>query len=124
MTVPLWAVALVFVVLPLAGLLCMWMEDFMKVRSHVARALIGVLVIFVTAMMSLRCRTSLPPVAGCTPGTSRCSDDRPQVCSATQRWEPVGDEACAAVGGVCLVRDGGAHCGRVVDGGASEGGAR
>lgn len=120
MTVPLWSVALVFLVLPLAGLL--WLEDFMKVRSHVWRALIGVLFIFATTMASLRCRTSLPPVSGCTPGTSRCSADRPEVCSATQRWEPVGDEACAAVGGVCLVT-GGAHCGRAVDAGA-EGGAR
>lgn len=96
----------------------------MKVRSHMWRALIGVLVIFGTAMMSLRCRTSLPPVAGCTPGASRCSADRPEVCSATQRWEPVGDESCAAVGGVCVVGDGAvAHCGRAVDA-AQDGGAR
>lgn len=96
----------------------------MKVRSHMARALIGVALIFLTAGMTLRCRTSLPPVAGCTPGASRCSADRPEVCSGTQRWEPVGDETCAAVGGVCVVGDGAvAHCGRAADA-AVDGGAR
>lgn len=52
----------------------------------------------------------LPPVSGCTPRDYRCTDDgRPQVCSSTQRWQPIGDESCAAAGSVCVV-DRTAHC--------------
>lgn len=52
----------------------------------------------------------LPPVVGCTPMAYRCTDDgRPQVCSSTQRWEPIGDESCAAGGAVCVVERT-AHC--------------
>jgi hypothetical protein len=66
------------------------------------------------------CHPRLPPVSGCTPRTWACRDGRPHVCSATQRWEPAGDLACAAVGGVCVVPDGGpAHCAAPADGGAS-----
>lgn len=52
----------------------------------------------------------LPPVSGCTPMAYRCTDTgRPEVCSSTQRWEPIGDEPCAASGAVCVV-DRTAHC--------------
>lgn len=51
----------------------------------------------------------LPPVSGCEPGTQRCEGDRPEVCSATGRWHPVGDLSCAAVGGRCAVGLS-AHC--------------
>ena len=52
----------------------------------------------------------LPPVSGCTPRAYRCTDSgRPEVCSSTQRWEPIGDEPCAASGAVCVV-DRTAHC--------------
>lgn len=51
----------------------------------------------------------LPPVSGCEPGTQRCSEDRPEVCSATHRWHPVGDLPCSAVGGRC-VEGISAHC--------------
>jgi len=44
----------------------------------------------------------LPPVSGCTPLAQSCRDGIPHVCSATQRWEPAGDVACA-----CVVTDAG-----------------
>ena len=61
----------------------------------------------------------LPPVSGCAPMSQRCSaSGAPEVCSASQRWEPAGDLACAAVGGACVVDDAGvASCTRA-DGGA------
>lgn len=53
----------------------------------------------------------LPPVSGCAPTSQACHNGRPVVCSASQRWEPVGDLACSAVGGACVVNDAGvAHC--------------
>ena len=52
----------------------------------------------------------LPPVSGCTPSAWRCSPDgRPEVCSASQRWEPAGERSCASVGAVCVVERT-AHC--------------
>jgi hypothetical protein len=53
------------------------------------------------------CHPRLPPVSGCTPRVYDCRDGRPVVCSDSQRWQPIGDLPCAAVGGVCVVRDGG-----------------
>lgn len=53
----------------------------------------------------------LPPVSGCTPTSQRCGPSgHPEVCSASQRWEPAGDVSCAAVGGVCVLEAGVAHC--------------
>lgn len=53
----------------------------------------------------------LPPVSGCTPMTQRCGPSGwPEVCSASQRWEPAGDVSCTAAGGVCVVSEGVAHC--------------
>lgn len=52
----------------------------------------------------------LPPVSGCAPRAYRCTDSgRPEVCSTSQRWEPIGDEPCSASGNVCVV-DRTAHC--------------
>ena len=63
----------------------------------------------------------LPPVSGCTPRAYRCTDSgRPEVCSTSQRWEPIGDEPCSASGNVCVV-DRTAHCAPMTvtaDGGA------
>jgi hypothetical protein len=63
----------------------------------------------------------LPPVSGCTPQAYRCTDSgRPEVCSTSQRWEPIGDEPCSASGNVCVV-DRTAHCAPMTvtaDGGA------
>ena len=77
------------------------------------------------ALVACNCHPQLPPVSGCVPGAWRCADDRPEMCSASQRWEPAGDTTCAAIGGVCVVRDGSAHCGRAVDASAvaTDGGA-
>ena len=63
------------------------------------------------------CHPRLPPVSGCTPRVFDCRDGRPVVCSGSQRWQPIGDVPCAAVGGVCVVRDGGslALCERARD---------
>ena len=60
----------------------------------------------------------LPPVSGCTPTAQRCGPSGyPEVCSASQRWEPAGDVSCVAVGGVCVLADGVARC-APADGGA------
>lgn len=66
------------------------------------------------------CAPRLPPVAGCAPTAQRCGPSgTPEVCSASQRWEPAGDLPCAAVGAVCVESDGGlAHCAAARDGGA------
>ena len=67
-----------------------------------------------------------PPVSGCQPEAQTCINDRPHVCSASQRWHVAGDLSCSAVGGVCTVLGGRAHCAPVADAGAadaSEGGA-
>ena len=59
----------------------------------------------------------LPPVSGCNPMAQACINDRPHVCSASQRWQPAGDLACGAVGGVCAVANGRAYCAPLTDGG-------
>ena len=60
------------------------------------------------------CKPALPPIAGCVAGVYRCTDDgRPEVCSASSRWEPIGNRTCGSVGGVCVApTDGPAHCAR------------
>jgi len=60
------------------------------------------------------CHPALPPVAGCVAGAYRCTPDgRPEVCSASSRWEPIGDAQCSRVGAVCVApTDGPAHCAR------------
>ena len=66
-----------------------------------------------------------PPVSGCQPEAQTCINDRPHVCSASQRWHVAGNLQCSAVGGVCTVLGGRAYCGPVADAGspnASEGG--
>jgi hypothetical protein len=87
----------------------------MMVRVWLQCLLAFVLAAFVACV---GCHPRLPPVSGCTPRSWSCREGRPHVCSATQRWEPAGDLACAAVGGVCVMPDGGpAHC-APADGGA------
>lgn len=70
------------------------------------------------------CQPRLPPVAGCRVAAYHCTDDgRAEVCSASQRWEPIGDRSCPSVGAVCVVDDGGpAHCAPAVDA-STDGGA-
>ena len=66
-----------------------------------------------------------PPVSGCQPEAQTCINDRPHVCSASQRWHVAGNLRCSAIGGVCTVLGGRAHCAPVADAGspdASEGG--
>ena len=67
--------------------------------------------------LACSCHPQLPPVSGCTPGAWRCADDRPELCSPSHRWEPRGDEPCAAQQRVCAVlpTDGGvrARCARM-----------
>lgn len=63
-----------------------------------------------------------PPVSGCQPEAQTCINDRPHVCSASQRWHRVGDIDCSAVGGVCTVLGGRAYCAPVADAGAADGG--
>lgn len=66
-----------------------------------------------------------PPVSGCQPEAQTCINDRPHVCSASQRWHVAGDRTCSSIGGQCTVLGGRAHCAPVADAGspdASEGG--
>ena len=73
------------------------------------RVTLASLLVLLVVSAGLGC-PRLPPVVGCTPGAYRCTDDgRPQACSSTQRWEPIGDESCAAGGAVCVVERT-AHC--------------
>lgn len=68
------------------------------------------------AVLAMGC-PRLPPVSGCDPGSYRCAGDRPEVCSATQRWTAIGDVGCQTVGAVCVVGLS-AHCEPAADGGA------
>lgn len=75
-------------------------------------------------LASLGCHPRLPPVSGCAPRSMRCAADRPEVCSASQRWEPAGDLPCARVRGVCVVSDAGvAHCAPLTADASTDGGA-
>lgn len=90
-------------------------------RGYVTvRALLAVVVLMavVMAALGIGCGPRLPPVSGCNPMAQACINDRPHVCSASQRWQPAGDLACSAVGGVCAVASGRAYCAAATDGGA------
>jgi len=67
-----------------------------------------------TSLVVLSCRPNLPPQTTCRVGAYHCTPSSAiEVCSASQRWEPVGSRSCASVGAVCVVDDGGpAHCAR------------
>ena len=66
------------------------------------------------ALLSIGCHPNLPPVAGCVAGVYRCAPSgAPEVCSASSRWEPIGNAPCSRVGAVCVApTDGPAHCAR------------
>jgi hypothetical protein len=54
------------------------------------------------------CGPVLPPIANCAPQSYRCNGNVPEVCSATRRWYPIGDQACPHA---CTVGDAGvAYC--------------
>ena len=79
------------------------------VTALLLRACVALLALCVVGAVVCGC-PRLPPVVGCPPLAYRCTDaGRPEVCSSTQRWEPIGDEPCAASGAVCVV-DRTAHC--------------
>lgn len=80
------------------------------VRVSVLLSLSGAVIVACVAGAVLAGCPRLPPVSGCAPLSYRCTDaGRPEVCSSSQRWQPVGDESCAAAGAVCVV-DRTAHC--------------
>lgn len=91
------------------------------VRVSVMLSLSGAILVACLAGAALSGCPRLPPVSGCTPQAYRCTDSgRPEVCSSSQRWEPIGDSPCAASGAVCVVERT-AHCAPhaiVADGGA------
>jgi len=64
-----------------------------------------------------------PPVSGCQPEAQTCINDRPHVCSASQRWHVAGDRTCSSIGGQCTVLGGRAYCAPVADAGADAGDA-
>lgn len=82
-------------------------------RDSLARAALRLALVVLVAVGAGVCTSGcprLPPVSGCTPQSYRCTESgRPQVCSSTQRWQPIGDEPCSAGGAVCVV-DRTAHC--------------
>lgn len=64
------------------------------------------------ALLAITVLTScpqLPAPSGCEPRASSCQNDRPYVCSGTQRWTAVGDTTCAAVDAVCCMTRAGTH---------------
>lgn len=74
------------------------------------RATVATLALLALAgLVGLAACPRLPPVSDCTPGAQRCAADRPEVCSATRRWHPIGDTTCGAVGARC-VEGLSAHC--------------
>lgn len=81
---------------------------------RMARVGLGLCVLVLATLLlgtaTLRCTPRLPPVSGCAPLTTRCTaSGRPEVCSSSRRWEPIGDSPCAAAGEVC-VETPRAHC--------------
>ena len=87
--------------------------------SHAAPGVALVMLVWLGLVVELQGCPRLPPVSGCTPFTQQCVNGMPHVCSATQRLEPAGDVSCVAVGGVCVVSAGVAHCAPApADGGA------
>lgn len=86
--------------------------------GEAGRATVGALVILAAVgLVGVTACPRLPPVSDCAPASYRCREDRPEVCSTTRRWHPVGDQPCSAVGARCsLEPDGLAVC--VSDGGA------
>lgn len=86
--------------------------------GEAGRATVGALVVLAAVgLVAVTACPRLPPVSDCAPASYRCREDRPEVCSTTRRWHPVGDQPCSAVGARCsLEPDGLAVC--VSDGGA------
>lgn len=78
------------------------------------------LMVFVGVVMQCVHPTPLPPVTGCTPGTTMCVGDAKMVCSSSRRWEPAGDEPCSVQGRVCAETDAGARCVHPHDAGAPD----
>ena len=71
-------------------------------------------VVLCLALAALAGCPRLPHISGCTPLSSRCQGDRPQVCSPSQRWHYDGDERCDVTPGqTCKVSSQGvAGCAR------------
>lgn len=75
-------------------------------------AVAAALVLASPLLAVVQCAARLPPVSGCAPLATSCIGDAPQVCSASQRWEPASDTTCGVLGGVCVEDSRGAHCAR------------
>jgi len=67
----------------------------------------------VVSMAACLAGCRMPAPDGCTPGSRRCHEDTPQVCSPGQRWTPA-DVRCSTVGSVCVMRAGVPACLREV----------
>lgn len=84
---------------------------FAVITAALARGALRALLVGVL-LSGCACHPILPPVVGCHAGEQRCSPSGwPEVCSASARWEPAGDVACACIvtdaGVAVCVRDGG-----------------
>lgn len=96
-------------------------------RDSLARAGLRLAAVILVAVI-VAAVSGCPRPRDCTPASQRCEGDTPVICDGEGRsWRASGDPVvrCAAIGGVCLMRDGRAYCGRAPAdaGAASDGGA-
>lgn len=64
----------------------------------------ALLLISLLLVASCKCQQSgvLRPIQPCVTGTTTCLAGRPYACG-DGAWRPVGDTACASIGGVCCL---------------------
>ena len=86
----------------------------MNLRELARVVIMQAMLFALVGAMDAGCHPALPPVAGCVAGVYRCAPSgAPEVCSASSRWEPIGNAPCSRVGAVCVApTDGPAHCAR------------
>ena len=95
-------------------------------RDSLTRAALRLALVVLVAIVAGIITSGCPRPRDCTPASQRCEGDTPVICDGEGRsWRASGDPivTCAQVGGVCLVREGRAYCGRADAGVASDGGA-
>jgi len=95
-------------------------------RDNLTRAALRLAAVVLVAAIAGVVASGCPRPRDCTPASQRCEGDTPVICDGEGRsWRASGNPVvtCAQIGGVCLVRDGRAYCGRADAGVASDGGA-
>jgi len=95
-------------------------------RDNLTRAALRLCLVVLLALGAGAVASGCPRPRDCTPASQRCEGDTPVICDGEGRsWRASGNPVvtCAQIGGVCLVRDGRAYCGRADAGVAADGGA-